>query len=460
MINFLEGTVRHYLWGSHNFIPEMLGISPDGRPWAELWLGAHPSDPSQVLLDGTDNSALLDGADNTVHGTDNTVLLDDTALSNNTTSSTVDLKSLIASNTARYLGSKVSSRFGQLPFMMKILAVSQPLSLQAHPSTAQAWEGYSREQSLGIPLDAPHRSFRDPHHKPELVCALTEFEALCGIRNVEDTLTLVNAIDTDALDSVRYKLQQDPSPQGIHNLIEWLLLLDTQKAAELVNAVTQACSVYTKALVQPRPAETETEKRTTGLNAHNAHTGFDLQIAKMQSILACLGDLYPGDTGVVVAMLLNHVSLAPGESLFLPAGKLHSYLHGAAVEVMACSDNVLRCGLTHKHVDVENLLNIVNTTPEHVQVEHPELLDNIAVYHTPAPEFILKRVQVTPHQTVTVDNDGPSVLLCTQGQADITSHTGMNSITVTQGQSIWVDAAEPAIELTGNATIFCAHPNI
>ena len=348
----------------------------------------------------------------------------------------------------------MASRFGQLPFMMKILAVAQPLSLQAHPSTCQAWEGYSREQSLGIPLDAPHRSFRDPHHKPELVCALTEFEALCGIRNVKDTLTLMNTIDTDALNPVRYRLQQDPSPQGIRKLIEWLLLLDEHKAAELVNAVTQACSAYTKALAQPRSAGTETH---TGLNTHN---GCDLQITKMQSILACLGNLYPNDTGVIVAMLLNHVFLAPGESLFLPAGNLHSYLRGSAVEVMACSDNVLRGGLTHKHVDVENLLNVVNTTPEHVQVEHPELLGNIAIYHTPAPEFILKRVEVTPHQTVTVDNDGPAVLLCTQGQADITSQADMNSITVIQGQSVWVDAAETTIQFTGNATVFCAHPNI
>ena len=410
MLDLLEGVVLHYDWGSATVIPEMLGESVTDRPWAELWLGAHPMAPAVV------------GA------------------------SAEPLDKLIAADPAEALGASIAAEFGRLPFLVKILAVARPLSLQAHPSAKQARAGFEREQILGIPVDAPERSFRDCFHKPELVCALSNFEALCGLRDPAATLALLDGIHAEPLEAVRRRLRHDPSPGGLRNLIGWLLSLNREEVVESVDSVVRACSQASDAAPgqMPEPVSAATA---------------------LFPVISDLGERYPGDAGVIVALLLNHVRLAPGEAMFVAPGSLHCYLHGTAVEVMACSDNVLRGGLTAKHIDIGALLDVMDTAPAQAQVQRLESEGGVTAYRAPVSEFALLRIQVEPSRPVRVAG-GPAVLLCTDGCVDIDSLTcgrgvpvrASAGLTLEKGRAIWVDAAEESIRLDGSGTVFHIGP--
>ena len=406
MLEPLEGVARHYDWGSATVIPEMLGQPVTGKPWAELWLGAHPMAPAAV------------GA------------------------RAEPLDELIAADPAGALGSSTAAEFGGLPFLAKILAVARPLSLQVHPSAEQARVGFEHEQTLGIPVDAPERSFRDRFHKPELICALSSFEALCGLRDPVATLALLDGIHAEPLDGVRRRLRRDPSPGGLRDLIGWLLSLGRAEVVELVGSVTRACS---------QAADAEPGQMSEPLPA----------IAALFPVISYLGERYPDDAGVIVALLLNHVRLAPGEAMFVAPGSLHCYLRGTAVEVMACSDNVLRGGLTVKCTNIDALLDVIDTDPAPVPVQCPESEGGVTAYQAPVSEFALLRVQVEPSRPVTVAG-GPAVLLCTDGCADLDSLirgrgvpvNATAGLTLGRGRAVWADAAEESIRLKGRATVF------
>ncbi|MDG1410168.1 MAG: mannose-6-phosphate isomerase, class I [Acidimicrobiales bacterium] len=381
-MQLLEGVIRHYDWGSVDSIPELLGVPATGEPWAELWLGAHPSAPSSVGGAG--------------------LLLDD----------------VIAADPVAELGSEVADRFGRLPFMVKVLSVGSPLSLQAHPSISEAEAGFDRENAAGIPVDAPHRSFRDRNHKPELICALTEFDALCGFRDPMATLAILNTIDTPALDPVREHLRIEPVTAGLDVLLAYLLTLSARDAAALVNPVVDAC------------------------RADGPEIG-----RRERAMAVALGARYPGDAGVVAALLLNFITLAPGEGLFLGAGNLHAYLQGTAVEIMANSDNVLRGGLTPKHIDVETLLAVVDVAPICPDVQCPARIDGVTTYDTPVPDFSLQRIEVDGARSIA---GGPAIFLCTDGVIDIGTQV------IDRGAAAWISAEESTIELSGQGAIFRA----
>ncbi len=381
----LEGAIRKYDWGSTSSIPSLLGCAEDGKPWAELWLGAHPSAPSVVGETRT------------------------------------PLDELIAADPAAQLGTAVTDRFGSLPFLFKVLAAAAPLSLQAHPSVPQAEAGYAREDAAGIPIDAPNRSFRDRFHKPELICALTDFHALCGFRDPVATLDVLATIDTAALDPIRDRLAVFSDVDGLGPLLEYLLTLPATDAAALVAPVVAACGV-------------------PGSHRH----------ADVRAMAAALGERYPGDAGVVTALLLNLVHLKPGEALFLGAGSLHAYLGGTGVEIMANSDNVLRGGLTTKHIDIPTLLEVVDARPIEPVVQRPALVRGIASYDTPVPEFLLDRLDLDGSATVS----GPAILLCTDGAVDA------GSFSLERGAAAWLPAGDGIVELRGRGTVYRAGVNL
>ena len=381
-MELIEGVLRDYDWGSPTAIPELLGRPATGEPVAELWLGAHPSAPALVG------------------------------------STARPLDQVVADDVVAALGPEAAARHDTLPFLLKVLAAAEPLSLQAHPSTAQAEAGWAREEARGIPLDAPERSFRDRSHKPELICALTPFDALCGFRDPEATIAVLSAIDTPGLDPVREMLRSDPTPAGLARLLEWLLTRDRAGAAALVDAVVEAC-------------------RPESRGPHDAE----------RAMAVALGERYPGDTGVVIALLLNLVTLQPGEALFLGAGNLHMYLRGTGVEIMASSDNVLRGGLTSKHVDVETLLEVVDPTPIEPRVQRPEPVDGVAVYDAPVADFSLRRIELDGRMTL---DGGPAILLCTAGRAECADRL------LERGSAAWLPAADGPIVVEGRATIFRA----
>jgi mannose-6-phosphate isomerase len=343
----LRGVVRHYAWGSLDALPALLGVPADGRPWAELWFGAHPIAPAVIERAGTWRR----------------------------------LDEVIAADPIGELGPNVVERFGpRLPFLFKLLAADRPLSLQAHPSAVQAREGFAREEALGIPLDADHRLYRDDSPKPELLCALGPFDALCGFRPVAATVELLDALEVPELQPFVDVLRRDPSPDGLHYVVGSLLTMPSGDQALLVGAVAAA-----GARLDCWPLE--------------------------RAALASLAAHYPGDVGVVVALLLNCVRLTRGEAVYLGAGNLHAYLRGTAVEVMASSDNVLRGGLTAKQVDVSELLRTVDTTP----LDNPVVRDRDGHYATVASEFHLRRIDAAG--TLTVEpGDGPQILWCADGR--------------------------------------------
>lgn len=381
-MELISGVVRHYDWGSRTAIPELLGRPATGEPWAELWLGAHRSGPAEVGVCAE------------------------------------PLDRLIAADPVAALGPAVATRYGRLPFMVKVLAAAEPLSLQAHPTQVQAAAGFAREEADGIGLDAPERMFTDRSPKPEMICALSSFETLCGFRSAERTAALLESLEAPALAPLRGRLA-NRATQSMRDVLEWLLCTDEAAAAALADAVTEACTA----------ASVEDEWSDT------------------RAALGALGTRRPGDRGVAVAALLNHVVLAPGEALFLDSGCLHAHLGGTAVEVMADSDNVVRGGLTSKHTDAATLLQIVDCEASDAPVQAPELAGGVAVYSSTAPQFSLLRAEVDAPVELPA---GPAVLLCTAGRVDA------SGVAMNLGTAAWVPASDPRVVLEGQGTVFCA----
>ena len=381
----LEGVSRHYDWGSRTAIPNLLGLPASDRPWAELWFGAHPQGPALVG------------------------------------EARVPLDQVVAADPAAALGPEAAARFDGLPFLVKILAVARPLSLQVHPDAEAARAGCAREDGLGLPRTSPERSFTDDSPKPELICALTPFEALCGFRDPVQTLTLLGSIDTPALDPLRQRLSADSTPGGLRDLTAWLLARNRAAAAEFNRQVARAC----------RRAPEQTAARALAV---------DLEAQ------------FPDDPGVAVALLLNRVTLQPGEALFLGPGLLHSYLGGTGVEVMASSDNVIRAGLTSKPTDIPTFLEAVSTDPTIPDVQRPAAAGGVADYRAPVSEFSLQRIEIEADGEVAVAG-GPAILLCARGRARVDGRAA-KSLEIKGGGAVWVDAGAERVTLHGGAAVF------
>jgi mannose-6-phosphate isomerase len=391
-VELLENAVRPYAWGSRTVIAELLGEEvPSAHPQAELWLGAHPDDPSRLVGADGARTSLLDA---------------------------------LRAEPERLLGADRAGRWdGTLPFLLKVLAAEEPLSLQAHPSLDQARAGFARENAMGVDRGAPHRNYRDANHKPELICALTEFHALVGFREPAATVRLLRALDVPELAGHGELLAEQPDADGLRALFTTWITLPQSALDVLVPALQDGCV---------RLAGHDTEFHA------EARTALELS------------ERYPGDAGVLAALLLNRVTLAPGEALFLPAGNLHAYLSGAGVELMANSDNVLRGGLTPKHVDVPELLRVLDFTagPAPVLTGRPE--GAWVRYETPIDEFVLRRWEgAGAAEQVEVPDGGPRILLCTAGAASVAGPAG--ELEIKRGGSLWLGADDTGVRLSPGA---------
>ncbi|QLE72321.1 mannose-6-phosphate isomerase, class I [Streptomyces rectiverticillatus] len=396
----LVNTVRPYAWGSTTAIPALLGTAPTGEPQAELWMGAHPGAPSRVDRGGS--------------GEDLRPLSD-----------------VIAADPEGELGARAVRRFGpRLPFLFKVLAAGSPLSLQVHPDLARAAAGHAAEEARGVPLDAPHRNYKDTDHKPELLCALTPFEGLCGFRAPGETAALLAALDVDSLKPYADLLHARPEADALREVLTAVLTADP---GEMARTVTEAAAAAERLSAQEGPYR-------------DACTAY-----------VSLARHYPGDPGVIAAMLLNHVRLQPGEALYLGAGVPHAYLDGLGVEIMANSDNVLRCGLTPKHVDVPELLRVVRFESTAAAVLRPEAdAGGEEVYATPVEEFRLSRFDLAPGATTTLPAGTPQILLCTSGTAVLRTADDGQELRLRQGESAFVRAAESVVLAGDDARVFRA----
>ncbi|RJQ78764.1 MAG: mannose-6-phosphate isomerase, class I [Desulfobacteraceae bacterium] len=392
----LQNTIQPYAWGSYRAIAELLGQSgPADHPQAELWMGAHAKAPSKVWFQGRWQG--LDG--------------------------------LIRQDPLPFLGEAVVDRFGpQLPFLFKVLAVDKPLSVQAHPSKAMAIEGFARENAQGIALSAPHRNYRDDHHKPECVCALTSFQALCGFRSPRETISLLEPVWPP---DRRAELEILKSGMATHDLRAFfihLMRMDTNRRADLISRVVFAADPFK--------------------HQNDAYRW-----------LIHLNDAYPNDMGVLSPVLLHLIELEPGQALFLPAGRLHAYLHGLAIEIMANSDNVLRGGLTPKHIDVDELLGVLDFEARPLQVITPQVVSpREKVYPSHAEEFRLSSIQVQPAHAHAVNSHDtiPEILLCIEGSAQFIWTGSSKGLEIKKGESVFVPAAVTDYEIHGKAILYKA----
>jgi mannose-6-phosphate isomerase len=378
MLVQISNAPRDYAWGSTHLIAELEGRAPASAPEAEVWFGDHPADPA-VTAEGATLDAWLEA-----HGAE------------------------------------------RLTYLLKLLAAASPLSIQAHPSIAQAREGFAREEAAGIARDAATRTYRDANHKPELIVALSEtFTALAGLRPLEETRRLLEGLGESA-EPILERLPASGGPSALRDTIEWLLSGD---AADTVDAVVGALATA--------PAG-----------------DFSAEIATIRRI----ADEFPGDAGVIVALLMNLVILHRGEGLFLPAGVLHAYLEGLGVELMAASDNVLRGGLTPKHIDVAELVSVLDPTPARPPVlEGAPVSSGLQRFDVRVPDFALLVAEPSEGAPVTAALSGTSIAVVTRGEATIAAGDSAEPVILRPGQAV-LAVDESSITLSGDAQVFIAGP--
>jgi mannose-6-phosphate isomerase len=372
-MELLQPVIQPYPWGSRHAIAELQGRPvPAPGPEAELWMGAHPSAPSGV-------------AETT-------------------------LDAVIAADPDRELGPACVARFGpRLPFLIKVLSAQQALSIQLHPTRAQAEAGYR----------AGNPNYVDDWPKPELLCALTPFELLAGLRTPADAAALLRALDVAPLAA-----ELDSSPEALSRALAAILTWPDPEA--LVDAVVAACATL-------------------------AATGSPYAAACAAAVREAAR--HPGDLGVPAMLLMRHTVLAPGQAVFLPAGGLHSYLHGTGIEVLANSDNVVRAGLTGKHIDVPELLNLLDPAVAVPVLTPAPLGDGVTWFDTPAPEFRLYVADLDPE--VPLPAAGPRIALCTDGVATLRTSTGQ-TLELPRGTSAFIPAADGPLRASGPAHLFLA----
>lgn len=372
----LAGTLRPYEWGSKTAMAELFGWDPSGEPEAELWFGAHPGAPSRILAP--------DGSPET-------------------------LDELIAEAPAAMLGPEAMAAHGNaLPFLAKVLAAGSPLSLQVHPTMEQARAGYAAEEAAGVDRSAADRNYKDANSKPEMIFALSRFEALCGFREPSDAAALFRRLARLVEDSGR------PCPE---------VLPQTASDLDSGRPADEKLETVFRRLISGdddvREAVTAAAQAVRSL-ANDARAGLDPAIAGIDD----LDGYYPADPGVLISLLLNGISLEPGEAVYLPAGNIHAYLSGLGVEVMASSDNVLRGGLTPKHVDIPELLKTVDFRPLGVpRVEAETTALGQEIYQPPFTEFSLQRLELAQEAgeasmsaaDVPVLQNGPTLVIALRG---------------------------------------------
>jgi mannose-6-phosphate isomerase len=338
------------------------------------------------------------------------------------------LDAVIAADPVGELGAASARRFGsRLPFLLKVLAADEALSIQVHPSREQAEAGFRAETERGLAPGDKARSYVDDWPKPELLCALTTFEVLAGMRTAADAAGLLRTLAVAELEPLAADLAAADAPVALAGTLARILTWPAGDGAALVAAVTAACG-----------------RLAAGTGPYAAACAAIVRIAAG----------HPGDLGVVAALLLRYVVLRPGQAVFLPAGGLHSYLRGTGIELLANSDNVVRAGLTGKHIDVPELLKLADPAVA-VPVIAPRSLGNgVSVYDSPAPEFRLYRAGLGAAEAA-LPGDGARVLLCTEGTVGLRATAG-GVLKAGRGESCFLSAADGSVTASGPAVVFVA----
>ncbi|AYG04290.1 mannose-6-phosphate isomerase, class I [Gryllotalpicola protaetiae] len=418
----IDNTPRDYAWGSLTAIARLLGRAPSGDPEAELWLGAHAGSPARI-----------EGG-----------------------SPAPDLAAWIAADPQSALGPELVAAdqaagvAPHLPYLLKVLAAGAPLSLQAHPSPAQAAEGFARENAAGVPVDAAHRNYKDPFHKPEMLFALSDaFHALCGFRSraavASDLVRLIGAArgaDAPAARLAEFGDRLSAAPDdgaALRDAVTWLLT-GGGEVAELVAETVRAARLVL--------AE-------CGSDDFESVDALDPALLPFETVIT-LSDAYPGEAGIVISLLLNRVRLVRGQALYMPAGNIHMYLAGLGIELMAASDNVLRGGFTPKHIDVPELARVLDFTPLPAPLlDAVELAPGVEVFRPDVPDFALVHATVgTETDAVRLRPGAPAIALATEGTLELAGQAG--GLSLARGQAVYITPDEQELTVRGAGELFLA----
>lgn len=394
----IGGIEKCYAWGSDTAIQERFGIGTPGQTLAEVWFGAHQLSPS-VLLD----------------------------VSGQPEEDPLTLEDWIAADPSGTLGASVVERFGaHLPYLVKFIAPKRPLSLQVHPHKSRAEARYKAEELAGIPLDSPQRLYKDPNYKPELIYAITKFEALAGFRAPRRIIEIFADLDTELAVQIVSMLRTNTSPQGIRTVVDRLLSPHTSPQAAQVEATVAAMTDRLQAGTSPS--------------------------VRVDRTVMGLARSYPGDAGAVVAAMLNPVTLRPGEVLFTPPGGIHAYLSGLGVEVMASSDNVLRAGLTEKHVDCQELLNCLDyVAAPPVRIAPEWVTESTQVFYAPVDDFEFSVTRLDGRE-LALPGHGGRLILGLEGTPTLRDGATAGLV-LHPGQAVFVRADKVPVYASGTGVI-------
>ncbi len=367
-------------------IPELTGQeNTELIPWAELWMGVNPGAPS-ICIDDEKNRK-------------------------------ISLPDLIKEDAGFYLGDETVKAFGTLPFLYKVLSADKPLSIQAHPNLEQAKEGFERENKAGIDIKAPNRNYKDPNHKPEIICALSPFTAMCGFREPAEIEKLLPIVDCRALDAPLAALK-DASPEGgLKGFLGALFAMNAEDRKMVTDTILE-------------------QGRDFSIKHKEYETEFNLCVQFAQ--------IHPDDPSVIAPLYLNVIELKPGEAIFLSAGILHAYVHGLSMELMANSDNVLRGGLTSKYIDVDELERILIFKPFMPEILKPSISDSeksVFTYTTRCGDFVLRHHQNTSG-TIDYINASPSIIFVTNGNLTMKDTESGKALILKKGESAFLAPAE------------------
>ncbi|MFC3395604.1 mannose-6-phosphate isomerase [Brenneria rubrifaciens] len=377
--------VQHYAWGSKRALTELYAIdNPNDLPMAELWMGAHPKSSSCII--------------------------DENGHEHN-------LRDFIAEDLPTHLGAAIAQRFGELPFLFKVLCAEQPLSIQVHPSKSAAERGFAKENAAGIALDAAERNYKDANHKPELVFALTSFQAMNGFRELSEIAELLKPV-AGAHPSITAFLQQ-PDSNNLARLFANLLSMDGDQKSRALAVLKAALNCR-----QDEPWSTIRE----------------------------ITRFYPDDSGLFSPLLMNVMTLQPGQAMFLYAQTPHAYLKGVALEVMANSDNVLRAGLTPKYIDIPELLNNVKfeAKPASQLLTAPIEQGNELDFPIPVDDFAFSLHNLSD-EAQTLKQNSAAIVFCVDGKALLQKNN--QQIRLDAGESCFVSANESPLSVQGQGRI-------
>ena len=381
----MQNPIQGYDWGSHDALTTLFGIpNPAGKPQAELWMGAHPNGCSEVVLAGDVQK----------------------------------LSTLINSAPAAVLGDATQARFGSLPFLFKVLCAEKALSIQVHPSKAQAEAGFAREEAAGIDIKASNRNYKDPNHKPELVFALTPYQAMNGFRAIPAILALFERVKLATIADLVAALAANQNEAGLQHFFHQLLIL-----------------------TGPRK-----EDALAGLLAYAAAHQDEETFALVTSLAA----QYPGDVGLFSPLLLNVVTLQPGQAMYLDACTPHAYVRGTGLEIMANSDNVLRAGLTPKYIDVAELLDCTRclAKPDDQILLSPRMEGAVQHYDVPVPDFTFSVYPAGEHALTTASAE---ILFAIDGTVIL--QQGKQSLRLEKGQSAFIPATTGSYQLLAEGRV-------